>query len=201
MSSSKDTIGLFGDAKIFEIKNSDDEGSSNKVTKKRKLRRLVKASDASAKAKKKKTPIPEEVEKQVEDPVPIEVDKENDPPKATSPIVEEVEAPVPEDKVPEVVPVTERHPEWFKPIKVTLDKKSTEDTDGSSTFTASAAIYHFGDNRIECPIIEKVAEALTEEESLKMLTTVMASILMREKTLKRDIHSLQAERGGPGTRR
>ncbi|CAI9094430.1 OLC1v1030171C1 [Oldenlandia corymbosa var. corymbosa] len=132
MSSSKDTVGLFGDAKIFEIKNSDDEGSSNKVTKKRKLRRLVKASDA------------------------------------TSPIIEEVEAPMPEGPVPEAGPATERHPEWFKPIEASLEKKNVEDTDGSSSYIAAAAIYHFGDNRIECPIIEEVAATLTEEESLKM---------------------------------
>ncbi|CAI9098566.1 OLC1v1035236C1 [Oldenlandia corymbosa var. corymbosa] len=220
MSSSKDTIGLFGDAKIFEIKNSDDEGSSNKVTKKRKLRRLVKASDAGAKAKKKKTPTLEGVEKQVEEPVPIEVERGDDPSKATSPIIEEVEASMPESLVPEAGPATERHPEWFKPIEASLEKKNVEDTDGSSSYTAAAAIYHFGDNKIECPIIEEVAATLTEEESLKMvifssrvmssrrsraapvnvscllqLTTAMASILMREKMLKRDIVSLQTERG------
>ncbi|CAI9115652.1 OLC1v1016616C1 [Oldenlandia corymbosa var. corymbosa] len=39
---------------------------------------------------------------------------------------------------------------------------------------------------IECPIIEEVAATLTEEESLKMLTTSMASILMREKKLKQE---------------
>ncbi|CAI9109142.1 OLC1v1008904C1 [Oldenlandia corymbosa var. corymbosa] len=41
----------------------DDEGLSNKVTKKRKLRRLVKVSDAGAKSKKKKPPTVEETEK------------------------------------------------------------------------------------------------------------------------------------------
>ncbi|CAI9112037.1 OLC1v1012407C1 [Oldenlandia corymbosa var. corymbosa] len=164
MSSSKDTVGLFGDAQIFEIKNSDDEGSSNKVTKKRKLRRLVKASDA-------------------------------DPSEAVPPIIEEVEVPMPEDPAPEASPATERHPEWFRPLEASLEKKNVKDTDGSSTYTAAAAIYHFGDHRIECPIIEEVAATLTEEESLKMLTTAMASILMREKTLKQDIVSLQAKRG------
>ncbi|CAI9095696.1 OLC1v1031692C1 [Oldenlandia corymbosa var. corymbosa] len=156
MSSSKDNVGLFGDAQIFEIKTSDDEGSSNKVTKKRKLRRLVKASDADAKSKKKK-PHPE---------------TDGNP-------------------IPEVIPVTERHPEWFKPIEASLEKKNTvEDTDGSSTYTAAAAIYHFGDT-----IIEDVAVTLTEEESLKMLTTSMASILMREKKLKQEIASLRLEKG------
>ncbi|CAI9108715.1 OLC1v1008392C1 [Oldenlandia corymbosa var. corymbosa] len=186
MSSSKDTVELFGDAKIFEIKSSDDEGLSNKV----------------------------------EEQVPIEVERGEDPSKVTSPIIEEVGAPMPEDLVPEAGPATERHPEWFRPLEASLEKKNVEDTDGSSSYTVAAAIYHFGDNRIECPIIEEVAATLTEEESLKMvifssqvmssrrphdapvnvlcllqLTMAMASILMREKTLKRDIVSLQAERG------
>ncbi|CAI9103155.1 OLC1v1001601C1 [Oldenlandia corymbosa var. corymbosa] len=201
-------------------KRKDDEGSSNKVTKKRKLRRLVKASDAGAKAKKKKTPTLEGLEKQVEEQVSIEVARGEDPSKVTSPIIEEVGAPMPEGPVPETGPATERHPEWFRPLEASLEKKNVEDTDGLSSYTGAAAIYHFGDNRIECPITEDVEATLTEEESLKMvifssrvtssrrqhdasvnvlyllqLTTAMASILMCKKTLKRDIVSLQAERG------
>ncbi|CAI9115116.1 OLC1v1015952C1 [Oldenlandia corymbosa var. corymbosa] len=100
------------------------------------------------------------------------------------------------DPIPETIPVTKRHPEWFRPLEASLEKKDTvEDTDGSSTYTAAAAIYHFGDTRIEFPIIEEVAATLTEEESLKMLTTAMASILIREKALKQEIASLQIEKG------
>ncbi|CAI9095101.1 OLC1v1030962C1 [Oldenlandia corymbosa var. corymbosa] len=196
MSSSKDTVGLSGNAQILEIKNSDDEGSSNKVTKKRKLRRLVKASDAGVKSKKKKPPTVEEMEKLTKEEALVEkegrIDDAVDPSKTAPSTAKETEG----NPIPEAIPVIERHPEWFRPLEASLEKKNTvEDTDGSSTYTGAATIYHFGDTRIECPIIEEVAATLTEEESLKMLTTAMASILMREKKLKQEIASLQLEKG------
>ncbi|CAI9111949.1 OLC1v1012300C1 [Oldenlandia corymbosa var. corymbosa] len=78
MSSSKNTIGLFGDARIFDIKNSDDEESSTQVSRNRKLRRLVKASKAGTKLKKKKkkqqTPAAEK-EALIEEVTPVEEDR------------------------------------------------------------------------------------------------------------------------------
>ncbi|CAI9102841.1 OLC1v1001189C1 [Oldenlandia corymbosa var. corymbosa] len=212
MSSSKDTVGLFGDVKIFEIKNSDDEGSSNKVTKKR--LRLVTASDAGAKSKKKKPPTIEEMEKPIEEEAPIEkegrIDDAADPSRTTPSIAKETEGnPIPEDPIPKAIPVTERNPEWFRPLEASLEKKNTvEDTDGSSTYTAATTIYHFGDTRIECPIIKEVAATLREEESLKMHSYAREDIKTRDcqfATRKgapraRKVSECRVEKGGAAMR-
>ncbi|CAI9100129.1 OLC1v1037063C1 [Oldenlandia corymbosa var. corymbosa] len=138
---------------IPPIPVKDKKGSLSKVNKKRKLMRLVKASEAGAKSKKKKQAPP--------------VEKEG--------LVEEVE-PVEEDKT----------------------KGAAENPDtspGSSSYTAAAAIFHFRNDRIECPIIEEVAETMTDEEALKKLTTSLASILMRKKKLREKISNLELEKG------
>ncbi|CAI9094653.1 OLC1v1030430C1 [Oldenlandia corymbosa var. corymbosa] len=183
MSLSKNTIGLFGDAKIFDIKNSDDEGSSTKVSKKRKLRRLVKASEAGAKLKKKKKQTPAvEKEGPTEEVTPVEEDR-----------------PV-EDNIPieENRPVEEGAPVEGDKTIGSSRKDAAENPDaspGSSFYTAAAAIFHFGDDRIECPIIKEVAETMTDEEALKMLRTSLASILMRKKNLSEEISSLELKKG------
>ncbi|CAI9099569.1 OLC1v1036413C2 [Oldenlandia corymbosa var. corymbosa] len=124
MSSSKNTVGLFGDSKIFDIKNSDDEGSLSKN------------------------------ETQV----------------------------------------------GFTTFPPALSRKkgTAENLNASpwsSSYTTAVAIFHFGDDRIECPIIEEVAETMTDEEALKMLTTSLASILMRKKKLREKISNLEFEKG------
>ncbi|CAI9112404.1 OLC1v1012852C1 [Oldenlandia corymbosa var. corymbosa] len=204
MSSSKNTVGLFGDAKIFYIKNLDDEGSSNKVSKKRKLRRLVKASEAGTKSKKKKKQTPAvEKEGPTEEANPIEEDKsveENRHIKEGAPIEGDktIRSSVPPEKSGN--PETGRDPSWFATVPPSLSQRrdAAENPDaspGSSSYTAAAAIFHFGDDRIECPIIEEVAETMTDEEALKILTTSFASILMRKKKLREEISSLELEKG------
>ncbi|CAI9115224.1 OLC1v1016067C1 [Oldenlandia corymbosa var. corymbosa] len=52
MSSSNAAFRLFGDSKVFDVKNSNNEGSSTKVVKKKeKVKRLVKASDQESRKK------------------------------------------------------------------------------------------------------------------------------------------------------
>ncbi|CAI9115360.1 OLC1v1016248C1 [Oldenlandia corymbosa var. corymbosa] len=54
MSSSNTAFGLLGDSKLFDVKNSDDEGSSTKIAKKKKkVKRLIKASENEPRKKSK----------------------------------------------------------------------------------------------------------------------------------------------------
>ncbi|CAI9102679.1 OLC1v1000981C1 [Oldenlandia corymbosa var. corymbosa] len=70
--------------------------------------------------------------------------------------------------------------------------EDTAASPGSSNLTAIAAIYHFGEATIECPIVEENVATMTEEDTLKLMSTAMISFLLRSKNLKDDLAKVEA---------
>ncbi|CAI9112610.1 OLC1v1013078C1 [Oldenlandia corymbosa var. corymbosa] len=102
-------------------------------------------------------------------------------------------------KAPETHLVTELDLERFTGSKPPLEKKrdALEDTaacPGSSTYTTAAAVYQFGDARIECSILKENATAITEENTLKLMSTSMNSFLMRQKNVEEKLARVELEK-------
>ncbi|CAI9112966.1 OLC1v1013481C1 [Oldenlandia corymbosa var. corymbosa] len=184
MSSSKTSVRLFGDSKIFNVKNSDDESSSTRVgKKKRKVKRLVKAVDAEVWKKNKhdqhvgkESLLEKEATPWESTPLLVEEPKEN-PEGLTHGGHLAVEIDLEQFTVPKPP---------LKKLKDTVE--GTVNSPGSSSYTAAAAIYHFGDARNECPILKENAIAMSKENTLKLMSTSMISFLLCQRKLKEELN-------------